>query len=499
MLASLFSKVTASLGKTYVYSGLLPAGTLLMLIALQSSPSQFVKPVQTLLADGNTWKSVALLGFVWLAVGFLFYVSRGLVLSLFQHIPGGWFGRKLLFLQSARRERLNRERIEIEWSATAVAWLTALDLDTKKMGDLPFWISRPEVEEALNSSKRGRETLTAIDLTAGDMMNLGASACDTIIAGVFALYGVVQRTQPNIAERAAIEIKGWREAKRSKRAQEVLRAVMQDLTRKKTRALLRSGRLGRRPRLKPKDETVESAAMEEYARSFGDDAYVFPTDLGNKLAVMNYYCEDSYGIDTTAMWDRLWWVLPKEAKNELSDARLALESVINFALALLFAGIIVSVSLLASCWDSQSSPNVCNAFGAVLPVCILMMSYLTYRGAGLAMDVLSVKTTTLVDMYRLLMLKQMGFVPKTVGEELGYYRKLAGFFGRAAELDPTWTIARAESLSEKQEKREEDPEKGGKKIDEVEKGAKAEGKDDSADTSVSEDETNDARNGGQWV
>jgi hypothetical protein len=42
------------------------------------------------------------------------------------------------------------------------------------------------------------------------------------------------------------------------------------------------------------------------------------------------YAERRYGITTDTIWDRIWWVLPAAAaKQEISDARLAVEVATN--------------------------------------------------------------------------------------------------------------------------------------------------------------------------
>lgn len=55
---------------------------------------------------------------------------------------------------------------------------------------------------------------------------------------------------------------------------------------------------------------------------FPSGHYTFPTALGDLISALDDCGQDRYQIDTTTMWDRVWWILPKDAKADVSDARL---------------------------------------------------------------------------------------------------------------------------------------------------------------------------------
>lgn len=419
MLASIFSKVTASLGKTFAYAGLLPAAILLVVISLHAtSTGTFWAVGHALLTDDAAWKSVAWLGAIWLVCAFLFHAVRAPVFSLFQVIPGSALGRWLVFRRASRREQLKRQQEEIIWGKTALAWLQKLGLDRARIGDFPYWILRPGPEQSLMESKLGRETLLKVDRTAGDALNLSVRQSDAIAAGIFRLYLLAKFRHPADIERAIdAEIAEWRRVYDSARAKSVVSLVEQDVHRKFVRAFLACER-------------------------FGEGAFIYPTELGNQISALDDYAEERYGIDTATMWNRLWWILPKDAKEEVSDARLALEALLNLTIALMLAALAVAARQVSACglkvaFDGSS----CDASRTLVFVAALcVLAVLVYKGVNFAMEVLAIKTTTLIDMYRLPMLQQLGFSPGKIGDEMKLHAELKGFFTQSSALDASRPI-----------------------------------------------------------
>lgn len=473
MLASIFGKVTSSLGKTFVFAGLLPSGVLLLVVLLYFTPFAVLARIeQDLLAKPDSWKSLAWLGCIWLAIGFLLYSLRAPILSLFQLAPSSAVGRRVLFRRIAKRERLKRARIEQERVITAINWLTNLGLDRAEIGDIPFWLARSYQghERAIQQSRAGRERLLQVDRTVGDVLTLTVDASDAIAAGIFALFQLAKyRRDPDVELAISAEIAGWRFAFASREARAIMAFVRQDTERKVARAFRASSR-------------------------YGEGPYIFPTRIGNLIAALDDYGLKRYGIDTATFWDRLWWVLPKDVKAEVSDARLALEALLNLLIALFLALATIAGSQVAVCGFKSPLFGTCDGTRAVIfLVAAGILVLLVYRGAAFALEVLSIKMTSLIDMYRLAALGQIGFVPKTVGQERSIYKKLKGLFVQAAELDDDLElsiVSKTESKEQKSEDKDEKPkeekEEGGgdaeggvaeESDDEAEEGAPPEGQD----------------------
>jgi hypothetical protein len=414
MLASIFSKVTASLGKTYAYAGLLPAAVLMLVFSLHATSfGAFIAAGQALLTDVNSWKSVAWLGALWLTFAFVFYAVRAPIFTLFQIVPNDFVGRRLLFRRVRRREQFARKVEEVVWQKTALAWLGKLHLDRSKIAEYPYWIRRPSPEQSLSESKSGREALVAVDRTAGDALNLTVPRSDAIGGGIFRLFLIAKfKHAPEVEQAIDSEIAEWRSAFNSRRAKAVVVLVEQDIDRKFARAFQAHDR-------------------------FGGGAFIFPTELGNRISALDDYALQRYGIDTATIWNRLWWILPKDAKAEVSDARLALEALVNLTVALVLAVAAITSWQISSCGAVLDfSGSTCDSTRTIaFAVCICILAAIVHRGVNFAMEILAIKTTTLIDMYRLPMLRQLGFSPKTVGDELKIHKDLKGLFTQANELD----------------------------------------------------------------
>ncbi len=354
MLASIFSKVTESLGKTFAYAGLLPAAVLIVMISLHATSTHILSEVgQALLRSEDSWKSAVWLGGLWLAGAFLFYAVRAPVFSLFQIIPDGVLGRWLLFRRVKRREQLSRELQEIVWRKTALAWLEKLGLDRSKIGTFPYWIVRPSPQQSLSDSRIGREALLAVDRTAGDALNLTPGPCAAIGSGIFRLFLLARsRHPPDVEHAIEAEIAGWRATIDSERASAVIALVEQDIDRQFARAF-------------------------QACERFGGGAFIFPTEVGNRISALDDYALQRYGIDTATIWNRLWWILPKEARAEVSDARLALEALLNLTIALWLAALAILTRQVSACGPLPTfGESPCHSTRTIILVAIALITCL---------------------------------------------------------------------------------------------------------------------------
>lgn len=425
MLASIFGKVTSSLGKTYVFSGLLPAGIFLLAIGtFYTSFSALLQFGQQQLSSADAWRSVSVAGAVWIALGFILYAIRTRFFALFEIIPVSGPGRALLFRRLAKRGHAQRELERHEWTATAFRWIADWKFDPNKIGRLPEWVrlESPPEEALLAASQRGRETVRTVELTVGGALSIRVRQVDAIVPGIFSLYRLVSDPRWGVGHPlAAGEIAAWRRASDSEAAQAIIEIARDDVLRSVDKAFAARG-------------------------SFGNEHYVFPTALGDLISALDDYGQDRYGIDTTTIWDRVWWILPKDVKADVSDARLSVEALINLIFALVLAGCSVFASQVASCGFGYHAAGACVPFraGGWIVACWVLV-LLAYGGARFAMEVLASKIGSLVDCYRLAALSQLGFAPKTVGEELEVLQQLKGFFTQATPLKPSLAIAAAKS------------------------------------------------------
>jgi hypothetical protein len=61
-------------------------------------------------------------------------------------------------------------------------------------------------------------------------------------------------------------------------------------------------------------------------------AHFMPTPIGNILRAAERRPADKYGLDTVALWPRLWLLLPDVARQELLTARASVDSVLTAAI-----------------------------------------------------------------------------------------------------------------------------------------------------------------------
>lgn len=436
MLASIFGKVTSSLGKTYVFGGLLPAGVFLLAIGtFFTSFTALLQFSQQQLSVAEAWKSVSVAGGTWIGLGFVLYAVRAWFFGLFEIIPGSGLGRALLFRRLAKRGRADRELDRHERTVTACNWILEWKYNPDKVGKLPDWLrlESPSVDTLLAASQLGRETVLTVERTVGGPLSIRTGQVDVIVAGIFALYRLVSDPRWGIAHpSAAAEVDAWRQGSDGEAPQQIIEIARDDVLRRVDRAFADRG-------------------------TFGDKHYVFPTALGDLFSALDDYGQNRYGIDTTTLWDRVWWILPREMKADVSDARLSVETLINLIFALVLVGVVVVASQVASCGFKYDAAGSCVPFragGWIAGCWVLVM--LAYGGACFAMEVLASKISSLVDCYRLPALSQLGFAPKTVGEELELLGQLKGFFTQATPLEKELAIsaAKGEGKAEKPDKDE---------------------------------------------
>jgi hypothetical protein len=113
----------------------------------------------------------------------------------------------------------------------------------------------------------------------------------------------------------------------------------------------------------------------------GDPNQLMPTQLGNILRAAETRPNDKYGLDAVICWPRLWLLLPDTVRNELTEARTALDIAVNTWLW----------GLLFSIW------SVWQLWAIVLS--LLVMGF-AYRWALRAAEVYGTVIEATFDLYR---------------------------------------------------------------------------------------------------
>jgi hypothetical protein len=133
--------------------------------------------------------------------------------------------------------------------------------------------------------------------------------------------------------------------------------------RSQVNAELRRWRAAATPEAKVVLEMLADQVFREWTKAFAEaekypsGPWIYPTVLGNRIAALDDYAEQRYGMDTASMWERMWWILPTKAKQEISDARLVVEVFVNL-MTVVFVLVLLWQILLMLLSDADPSSAV---------------------------------------------------------------------------------------------------------------------------------------------
>lgn len=412
MIGSLLSRVSAALGKAYLFAGLLPAGVLLLGIFWYSQAlDQLPKLVTGLGEQASSPAATILLWLLgWMVLGLVLFAIRGPTLALFQTVPSTAIGRYFLNRKVHRREKVDRKRQELEWQYTVARWHEN-NFAPSYAQYRPGWIKMPSEQEALTSSRRARAVIQDHAARFRLPAALGERKGNQVLRGLTAVYLWADRTT---ASETQHEIAEWI-ALRNRVGVLSIFTLLTERTERRWRA------------------------VQKRHEHFPTSLWVLPTDLGNRMAALDDYALKRYGMDTGALWGRIWWVLPKDVRSEVGDSKLAVDTLLSLMLtfALLAfvplpdAGRWLVNAFMSSRYDLTGVLRPAASFAACL-----VLAFLAYRAAIIAIDAMSREVATLIDLYRLHLLAALGYRPATIAAELALFEKLQGFFIDAGKRDP---------------------------------------------------------------
>jgi hypothetical protein len=433
MIGGLLDKITASLGKSYVFAGLLPAAVLLAIVDCYRNG--FAQLWNRLPATSDDLKNITAIGIEWLIIGFILFAVRSWIFSQLQTIPRGRFGLLLLRRTLRRRDEAYANADTLQWKYTVAQWRTAQFAHDAAIF-LPSIIKPPALAAVMRKSFLARARLE--NMVERNKVYPGWRDCKTVLDGLSELFAFVADKPRFQQYRAQIvaELGLWRALATDERHETVLSKLADYVQR-------------------------ESAIAFEKSQQYAEGPWVYPTAIGNRLAALDDYAEARYGMATGTMWDRLWWVLPDRGRQEIADARLNVETLLNLGAVLLLSALGIAIAVIAALSHRLTGcPPDVSVGRILLGLVALILAIGCYRGAIFATDALATKMMTLIDTNRLQLLAGLGFVPKTVTEEFGLLSELNAFFVQAIARQPDRAIKIPKSGdSDNGEK----PEKSGKK------------------------------------
>jgi hypothetical protein len=429
MFETLFGKVSGLLARSFAASGLLPASALVLVLSLYFLEADKIADNVVALFKTPSQKAADMFWLLlsWVVLAALFFAARGWVAGLCQDVP--WPRRlrdKLVRRQERLREALLREIRKIQMRLTALRWIT-LDEPLPPEYGTEFFRGESE-QELIQRSASARARLEQETLS--DAESVSDELAQAVTHGVEAAYalGLITASKND-----------WRNH------QATWKALIEDGSRRQ---------LVDRLHLDGERELVR--LYLDQRKRFPDKKWIRPTAMGNRIEALEEYAADRYGIETSTLWTRLWWVLKPEERESVAYSKLAVETFFNLAVAFGAAALCIAVS---TSWEaSVALYNYAAAASAGLSVnwkavtfifVCAMLAALSHRAVSPAVDVLRDKTVGLVEVRRLALLRELGFRPRTVAEELMLWRKLKLFYVQANPLGQTMALHSADAKPEK--------------------------------------------------
>lgn len=201
--------------------------------------------------------------------------------------------------------------------------------------------------------------------------------------------------------------------------------------------LRRLGERGRWVQQRRKDRLVwlnEQLGQSTYAElvehvprelaSFPNEQRVLPTALGNRLRAAEERAGKAYSLDATLTWPRLYFVLPQDVLRFVSQSRNELDTAVRLCLSFALTSLVGAALLLR------------HPVWLALPLGFALLSGLAYRAAVHAAQAYGVTFTSVIDVYRLRLLKEMSVrMPTDSDDEIGINDKLRLLWEREGALD----------------------------------------------------------------
>ncbi|MEM1003639.1 MAG: hypothetical protein AAGH46_13420, partial [Bacteroidota bacterium] len=178
--------------------------------------------------------------------------------------------------------------------------------------------------------------------------------------------------------------------------------------------------------------------------------------FGNYLASIDDYAKLRYGIYTSVIWQRIWYILTDQEKLEISAARLKMETYLNLLISYSLASFFILVIAISRWLDAlgyllldklhnSSIVKLYFDWNSILYLVILTILIYAMHGQLLfATDEFKDKIMGFVDIKRLKLLKSLGFSITSKSEEHNLFSKLQRFFEQNNHLPDDQAVSMPE-------------------------------------------------------
>ncbi|WP_322029166.1 hypothetical protein [Paraburkholderia sp. J76] len=409
MFSEFSDKGKEALGKAYFLTGLVPACVAVIgFLCVLLGPTVVIEKITELIGSESkteiTWTALSVL-----VVSFVLTVIREAVVSLFENVPGkpcvklrDWLISRAL--RSRHRLKTQRERLEAEF--TVVNWL-------KEKGAGPLYIPETVSAGQWEQVRRLNNWAFVCACIAADRLKdplcvpqMSAKEVRIISSGFLALIAFHHANKDSSPARE--EKEKWIDwvSIKGESADSTLAWMLDFKTGEIADAWLK---LNRYPTVK----------------------WIRPTALGNRFSALQDYAEKRYRMETSVLWERVWWILPKEHRKEIGATRTILESLLTLSVVFIVLSTIAAAILatkLAGVDITRAHNDVSVLQVAITLAALIGCAISSYRLSLVPADSFVRKVESLIDIYRAALLHAVGMEPESVKEELDVLNELKHFW-----------------------------------------------------------------------
>lgn len=406
MLGALLGEVKGVLGKSYLLAGVLPAFIFWLgwKLARGDFGSLLYNLTKLFQKKSELGAEVFIAGAILFGLGLLFFAVRGPLMYLLGGLPRPvpsvvweWFVRR----QASRKNRVRKRIDRIAWKKDALEWnQRGFSLAIYR----PDAVGLPTAQDAMACSQEARNLLEKIRARPEEASGLTWRQKRKVVKGLCALraWASTKKDQPECQK----ELQAWKTLS----ADEPVKKVLTALAEKYKRLFFRA-----RDRL------------QRFPTQIGTK----PTSLGNRLAALDEYAYLRYNMDTSTLWVRLRPLLDSKDRDEVANAQLSVQVLLNIGAGLVLLSLLVLVPLYYN-YENHNFFLDLSRLSWKQPfftIISLILAWVAYHSALFAHDAMKEKMVGLIDLYRRKILTTMGFEePESMQEELNLFQNLSYFF-----------------------------------------------------------------------
>lgn len=163
--------------------------------------------------------------------------------------------------------------------------------------------------------------------------------------------------------------------------------------------------------------TNEQAHIEARLSRYPGSHDMMPTLLGNTLRAGERRAGERYGLSTVNSWPRLYHVLSETVRRDIEELHTQVDGAARLTISLILAAAGALPVLAPHGWYNG------------VTVALLVLSWISYRGAVAAASDLNIVLSAAYDLHRFDMLKQLHYdLPKRPREEFLLNHEISAFW-----------------------------------------------------------------------